>query len=87
MAGRKNNDWLKASEIGHYAWSPEGWLDRRLGVEPDAKTLIKMDVGKKYHRRIALRTDWAVIKTRLGIAGVACVLLALGYFLLVGALW
>lgn len=85
MARRKANDWLKASEIGHYTWSPEDWLDRRLGVEPDAETLEKMEAGERYHRQVALRTDWAVIRMRLGIAGIACVLLALGYFLLAGA--
>ena len=87
MAGSKNNDWLKASEIGHYAWSPEGWLDRRLGVELDTETLEKMKAGERYHRRVALRTDWAVLRMRLGIAGVVCVFLVLGCFLLAGALW
>ena len=79
MARRKANDWLKASEIGHYAWSPEGWLDRRLGMEPDTETLEKMEAGERYHRQVALRTDWARMKMGLAVVGIIVVL---GYLFL-----
>lgn len=79
MARRKANDWLKASEIGHYAWSAEDWLDRRLGVEPDADILKKMEAGERYHRQVALRTDWARMKMGLAVVGIIVVL---GYLFL-----
>jgi hypothetical protein len=48
---------LSASELGQFAYCPQAWFLARCNIPVDEQARLRLEAGRRAHRRIGRRTD------------------------------